>query len=90
MKRWAFAIGLLALGFSAATPANADYAVVKWKSGYCRVWTDTKAGPEDGQYLRFRYHWRHHYGWRYRFLTAEGADKAMHRAVGWKRCTHWW
>src|ERR1700684_2500979 len=30
MKRFAFAIGLLALGLAAATPARADYAVVRF------------------------------------------------------------
>jgi hypothetical protein len=77
MKRLAFAIGLLALGFSATIPARADFGVVRFNSGYCRVWTDTAAGPQDGQYLWFRHHWgwyhhryysvwyhhRHHWGW---------------------------
>jgi len=97
MKRWALAIGLLALGFGAVIPARADFAVIKFNSGYCRVWTDTAAGPQDGKYLWFhRHHWRHHHWhhhhwrWHYRFRTWEGADKAMHRAVHWKRCDHWW
>ena len=45
MKRFAFAIGLLALGFAAATPARADYAVVRFDSGYCRIWWDGSATP---------------------------------------------
>jgi hypothetical protein len=28
-------------------------------------------------------------GWHFRFLTWEGADLAMHRAVAWNRCHHW-
>jgi hypothetical protein len=43
MKRLALAIALMALGFSAASPARADFAVVRFDSGYCRVWTDTAA-----------------------------------------------
>ena len=40
MKRFAFAVGLLALGFAAATPARADYAVVRFETGYCQIWWD--------------------------------------------------
>lgn len=89
MKRLAFAIALVTIGFAAATPASADYAVVKFKSGYCRIWTDVPAGPQDGRYLWFRHHWRWHH-WHYRFLDRAAAERAMHRAVDWKRCNHWW
>ena len=34
MKRLAFAIGVLVLGFAASTPARADYALVKFKIGF--------------------------------------------------------
>jgi hypothetical protein len=91
MKRLAFAIGLVVLGLGAATPASADFAVIKFNSGYCRVWTDTAYGPQDGRYLWFRHHWRwHHHHWHYRFHTWAGADRAMHRAASWHRCNHWW
>ncbi len=88
MKRVAFAVGLLVLGFGAVTPAGADYAVVKFNSGYCRVWSHTAAGPQDGHYLWFRHHraWHH---WHYRFHTWAGADRALHRAIWWHRCHHW-
>ena len=89
MKRLAFAIGILALGFTAATPALADFAVVKFKSGYCRVWTETPFGPQDGRYLWF-HRWHHWHHWHYRFHTLAGAERALHRAVAWHRCTHWW
>lgn len=45
MKRIAFAIGVLALGFTAGTPARADFAVVKFELGYCRIWWDTGMKP---------------------------------------------
>lgn len=51
MIKLSLAILLLALGFVAVTPARADFAVIEFSSGYCRVWTDTAFGPEDGQYL---------------------------------------
>ena len=43
MKRSVFAIGLLALGIAAATPARADYAVVRFDTGYCQIWWDGSA-----------------------------------------------
>jgi hypothetical protein len=86
MKRLAFAIGVLAVGFCATTPARADFGVVKFNSGYCRVWTGTPAGPQDGKYLWFRKHHHVHY----RFHTMARADHAMHNAVGTHRCNHWW
>lgn len=45
MKRLAFAVGVLALGFAASTPARADYAVVKFELGFCRIWWDSGATP---------------------------------------------
>jgi hypothetical protein len=45
MKRVAFAIGVLALGFAASSPARADFAVVKFEDGYCRIWWDSSATP---------------------------------------------
>ena len=45
MKRLAFAVGVLALGFAACAPARADFAVVKFELGYCRIWWDTGAKP---------------------------------------------
>jgi hypothetical protein len=84
MMRLAFAIGLLAVGFTAATPARADFAVVEFSSGYCRIWTDTIFGPEDGRYLHFPW-WSSHY----RFHTFEEANMAMHWAVAHHRCHHW-
>jgi hypothetical protein len=51
MKRLAFAVGVLALGLVATAPAHADYAIVKFKSGYCRIWDHTAVAPPDGHFL---------------------------------------
>jgi hypothetical protein len=48
MKRFAFAIGVIALGFAAATPARADFAVMKFETGFCRVYWDSSAKPVFG------------------------------------------
>jgi hypothetical protein len=45
MKRLAFAIGVLALGFAASTPARADFGVVRFEGGWCRVWANSHAAP---------------------------------------------
>jgi hypothetical protein len=45
MKRLAFAVGVLALGFAASSPARADYAVVKFESGFCRIWWESATTP---------------------------------------------
>jgi hypothetical protein len=50
MKRLAFAVGVLALGFAAATPARADFAVVKFEFGFCRIWWETSAKPWGSSY----------------------------------------
>jgi len=45
MKKLSFAIAVLALSFVATTPSRADYAVVKFEYGYCRIWWDSAANP---------------------------------------------
>lgn len=45
MKRLAFAAGVLALGLAAATPARADFAVVRLQDGWCKIWWDSGASP---------------------------------------------
>ena len=46
MKPWVLAIGLLASGFVAAvSPAQADYAVVQFGDGSCRIWWDSAGNP---------------------------------------------
>ena len=85
MIRLTFALGLMVLAIAAASPARADFAVIKFGSGYCRVWTNTAWGPEDGRFLHFP-----RWSWHYRFATWDGASLAMRRAVAWHRCYHWW
>jgi hypothetical protein len=45
MKRWVFATGILALCLAASVPARADYAVVRFQNGWCKVWWDSGATP---------------------------------------------
>ena len=86
MKRLALAVGLLVLGLGAATPARADYGVVRFHSGFCRVWPDTAMVPFDGQYLAFHRHWGGHHWWQYRFPTLAGAGIALQIAALHHRC----
>jgi hypothetical protein len=45
MKRLVLVITVLTLGFVAATPARADYAIVKFDNGYCRIFWNSAANP---------------------------------------------
>jgi hypothetical protein len=82
MKRLAFALGLLTVSFCVAPPALADFAVIHFNSGYCRIWTDTAFGPQDGQFVVFRLH-HHHFD---RFHTRAPAERALHWAVSRHVC----
>ncbi len=45
MKRLAVAVGSLAACFAAASPAYADYAVVQFGGGFCKIWWDSGHNP---------------------------------------------
>jgi hypothetical protein len=53
IKKIVFVLGVLALGFTATAPARADYAIVSFHSGYCRIWTYTDVVPPDGAFVWF-------------------------------------
>jgi hypothetical protein len=78
----AFALGILTVSLCVAPPALADFAVIHFNSGYCRIWTDTAAGPQDGQFVLFRLHHQQFD----RFHTREQADAALHWAVQRQVC----
>ena len=82
MKRLPFALGILTVSFCVAPPALADFAVVRFNSGFCRIWTDTAFGPQDGQFVVFRVHY-HRFD---RFHTREPAERALHWAVSRHVC----
>jgi hypothetical protein len=45
MKRLVFAVGVLALGFAASTPARADFSVMRFELGFCRIWWNNGINP---------------------------------------------
>ena len=45
MKRFAFVASVVTLGLAATVPALADYALVRWDNGYCRIWWEASAPP---------------------------------------------
>ena len=45
MKQLVLVLGFLAAGVIIATPARADYSVVQFADGFCRVWWDSAAVP---------------------------------------------
>ena len=44
MKRLACAVVVLAIGF-VGSPARADYALVRFEDGWCRIWWDSAGTP---------------------------------------------
>jgi hypothetical protein len=44
MKRLAFVVAVLAIGFT-MSPARADYALVRFEDGWCRIWWDSGGTP---------------------------------------------
>lgn len=75
MKRFAFAVGALAMGFAAATPARADFAVLRFDDGYCKIWHDAAATPWGS-------------GWQKIAITPdwESALSALHAAIASRTC----
>ena len=45
MKRLVLAVGVIALGVAALTPARADFAVIRFKDRHCQAWADSRVGP---------------------------------------------
>ena len=85
MKRVVFAVGALALGLMATAPAHADYAIVKFKSGYCRIYDNTAWAPPDGTFVWFV--WGHHRY--YRLPTLPIAQHKLELVVARHLCWHY-
>jgi hypothetical protein len=45
MKRFGFAIATLALVVVGSTPSHADFAVVQFQGGWCKIWWDSVSTP---------------------------------------------
>jgi len=75
-----FIIGVLVIGFAAATPANADFAVVKFKDKSCRAWANHKAAPAGKD-------------WKYLWVSVPSYDAAQAKgtyAMKHHWCKAWW
>ena len=44
MKLRSLILGAIALGVVAATPAKADFMVIRWSSGWCQIWDNGYPG----------------------------------------------
>jgi hypothetical protein len=75
MKRLAIALSVLAIGFTAATPASADFAVVKFKDKSCRAWAEHKAAPMGT-------------GWKYLWVSLPTWQAAQTKGA-WAMKHHW-
>jgi hypothetical protein len=45
MTRFVLVAALAALSFAASNPARADYAIVQFTDGNCRIWWDSAGAP---------------------------------------------
>ena len=45
MKGFVFLTGVLTLSLATIVPARADYALVRWTDGTCRIWWEAAATP---------------------------------------------
>lgn len=52
MKPLALAFGLFAAICAVSAPARADYAVVQFGDGYCRIWWDSADTPWGAQWTK--------------------------------------
>jgi hypothetical protein len=60
MKRLVFAVGVLALGAAALTPARADFAVIRFKDGHCQAWMDVGLKSWDVAAMHGKWAMKHH------------------------------
>jgi hypothetical protein len=55
MKRLTLVIGILAIGLAALTPARADYGVVQFSDGWCKIWWDSGDAPWGDDWVMLTY-----------------------------------
>ncbi len=85
MKKLLFAIGAPALGLTATAPAHADFAIVKFNSGYCRIWNDTAVAPPDGTFVWFVWGYHRYYS----LPTLPIAEHKLAHVVAEQLCSHY-
>ena len=60
MKKILFGIGAMALGVRCRSGTR-RLAIVKFNSGYCRIWTDTVVALPDGTFVWFVWGYHRYY-----------------------------
>jgi hypothetical protein len=80
MKRLAIVLGVLAIGFGAATAARADFSVIKFKdNGSCRAWAGANTKPASPYQVLWA-----------RVPTWEAAQAKGAWAMKHHWCRNWW
>jgi len=82
MTKLAIAFSIFAFGFCVSTVARADYAVVMFPDGTCRVWNDSAATP---LHPGWKYHWVGLKSWDF-----AGTKKHYALAHHWCKSFLWW
>ena len=76
MKRSSLVVCAIAFAAMAASPAEANFRVVKWPTGMCQVWNYGAGNKPTGARVMSK-----------RFKTMDRAMKAQARATARKRCS---
>jgi hypothetical protein len=76
MKRFALAVGLLTAAFIVSSPARADYAVVHFDDGYCKIWWDSADNPWGASWTKIAVGLPDH----------AAAELALYNAIGERIC----
>jgi hypothetical protein len=48
MSRWSVALFALVVGIATANPVRADFSLVRWPSGDCKIWDNFPGNPPAG------------------------------------------
>jgi hypothetical protein len=52
MSRWTLSLCAAAIALAVSIPARADYQVIRWSSGDCKIWNnDTNTMPDGDGWL---------------------------------------
>jgi hypothetical protein len=49
MSRWTLALCAAAIAIAAASPARADFQVIRWSWGDCKIWNNDTNRMPDGE-----------------------------------------
>ena len=76
MRRWTLALSAIAIGFVLSSPAHAEYRIVKWSYGDCKIWHEDGNKPSGEGWKVYKRH----------FKDWDHAWKRLGKLIAHKRC----